>query len=184
MRSMLVAGCCMLAAFSLMTPCRAQDDPVSQSTSQASTQPATQRVTIEPLTRSRATEILADTDSLGDDVMRQMRSLRNPYEAAAIDDISDVMAHASEWRWYSRDRGILLAIPVRERLGMLADINGEQVLADVVRRLINQRGLGNPPVRVVLIEPEEPTRVVSPATWQASTVPGLVGAVPAACACP
>ncbi|MFM8538497.1 MAG: hypothetical protein ACKOES_10570, partial [Planctomycetaceae bacterium] len=77
MRSMLVAGCCMLAAFSLMTPCRAQDEPVSQSTSQASTQPATQRATIEPLTRSRATEILADTDSLGDDVMRQMRSLRN-----------------------------------------------------------------------------------------------------------
>lgn len=67
---------------------------------------------------------------------------------------------------------------------MLADINGEQVLTDVVRRLINQRGLGNPPVRVVLIEPEEPTRVVSPATWQASAVPGPVGAVPAACACP
>jgi hypothetical protein len=175
MRSIRIVVC-LLVASCLPTVCRAQEEPA--------TLPATRPAAIEPLTRSRARAILADTDAIGEDVMRQIRTLRNPLEAAVIEDISDVMSHASEWRWYSRDHGILLAIPVRERLGILADVNGEQVLADVVRRLINQRGLGNPPVRVVLIEPEEPARVVSPAAWQASVSPAFVGAVPAACACP
>jgi hypothetical protein len=53
----------------------------------------------------------------------------------------------------------LLAIPVRERLGIAARANAENLLADIVRRLIYQRGWGNPLVQVVFIEPEIPCHV-------------------------
>jgi hypothetical protein len=117
--------------------------------------PATRDV----LTRGRAAEVLAQTDTLAEDLSRQITTLRNPAEAAAIDDVRDVLSQAPEWRWYSRDHGILLAIPVRERLGLVARYDGEAALADVVRRLINQKGWGNPPVQVVFIEPELPSPV-------------------------
>ena len=57
---------------------------------------------------------------------------------------------------------------------MLSSYNGEKILADVVRRLINQNGWGNPPVKVVLIEPELPQRspdVVLQATTRYAAVP-------------
>jgi len=108
------------------------------------------------LTRGHAAQILADTDTLAEDLSKQIKNLRNPAEATLVDDLRDVLSHSSEWEWYSRDRGILLAIPVKERLGLLTSYDGEKVLADVVRRLINQKGWGNPPVQVVLIEPEYP----------------------------
>jgi hypothetical protein len=86
----------------------------------------------------------------------EVKRTGNQWRIAAFDDVRDVVVHASEWHWYSRDNGVLLAIPVRERLGIAAKIEGEKALADVIRRLINQAGWGNPPVQVVLIEPEEP----------------------------
>ena len=104
-----------------------------------------------------------------------MKNLRNPAEAALVDDLSAVLSHSSEWEWYSRDHGILLAIPVKERLGLLTSYDGEKVLADVVRRLINQKGGGNPPVQVVLIEPELPTMTrgcgVGRSTWYPAGTP-------------
>lgn len=89
----------------------------------------------------------------------EVKRTGNQRRIAALDDVRDVMAHASEWTWYSRDGGVLLAIPVRERLGITAKAEGERALADVVRRLINQAGWGNQPVQVILIEPEEPRYV-------------------------
>jgi len=112
---------------------------------------------LQPLTRASAAQILANTDSIAEDLIRQIKSLRNPGEAAVVDDLHDVIANSSDWEWYSRDHGILLAIPVKERLGLHTSYSGEKVLADVVRRLIHQRGWGNPPVQVVLIEPKYPT---------------------------
>ena len=122
----------------------------------AADQPAGQTLRIEPLTRGRATEVLANIDDIAEGVERQIRNPGSPRDEAILDDVRGVMAHASEWRWYSRDHGILLAIPVRERLGIGTRANAENLLADVVRRLIYQKGSGNPPVQVVFIEPEIP----------------------------
>ena len=146
MRSDFVFACLVLASC-LVSPCLAADEET------ATVRPNR----VEPLTRGRAAQILADTDTIAEDLLKQMKNLRNPAEAALVDDLSVVLSHSSEWEWYSRDRGILLAIPVKERLGLLTSYDGEKVLADVVRRLINQKGGGNPPVQVVLIEPKLPT---------------------------
>ena len=158
MRSDFVFAC-LVAASCLASPCLAADEE---------TAPA-RPTRVEPLTRSRAAEILADTDTLAEDLLKQMKNLRNPAEAALVDDLSAVLSHSSEWEWYSRDHGILLAIPVKERLGLLTSYDGEKVLADVVRRLINQKGGGNPPVQVVLVEPKLPTMtrgyVIEPSTF-------------------
>jgi hypothetical protein len=112
-------------------------------------------------------------DTLADTTAKQVRRSGDPSRIAAFDDVRDVMSHASEWRWYSRDNGILLAIPVRERLGIPAKVEGENELADVIRRLINQAGWGNPPVQVVLIEPEQPCheRPVCPPCECVSPIP-------------
>lgn len=96
-------------------------------------------------------------DGLVEAATKEVKRSRDQFRIAAFDDVRDVMAHASEWIWYSRDNGILLAIPVRERLGIAAKVEGEADLAEVVRRLINQAGWGNPPVQVILVEPEEPS---------------------------
>lgn len=95
-------------------------------------------------------------NGLVDATAKEVKRTGNPSRIAAFEDVRDVMAHASEWRWYSRDNGILLAIPVRERLGIAARVEGERALADVVRRILNQAGWGNPPVQVVLVAHEEP----------------------------
>jgi hypothetical protein len=143
-----IAVMLITSAFLRTAVCCAQDDVAAVRSS-----------AIEPLTRGRAAQILANTDAIADDLTRQIKSLRNPAEAAVIDDIGDVLAHSSEWQWFSRDRGILLAIPVKERLGLLSSYEGEKVLADIVRRLISQKSWGNPPVQVVLIEPRLPAPV-------------------------
>jgi len=137
----------------VLTACLASQGRADEGVDDA--RPATR----DTLTRGRAAEILASTGTIAEDLSRQITSLRDPAEAAAIDDVRDVLSQAAEWRWYSRDHGILLAIPVRERLGLLARYDGEEALADVVRRLINQKGWGNPPVQVVFIEPELPSPV-------------------------
>ena len=99
---------------------------------------------------------ISGIDRLVEAATLEVKRTGSPSQIAAFDDVRDVMAHASEWRWYTRDSGILLAIPVRERLGIAAKVEGETALADVVRRLINQAGWGNPPVQVVLVASEEP----------------------------
>ena len=109
-----------------------------------------------PITRGQAEQILAGTGTITAELETQLAKPRDPRQAIMLDDVRSVMAHASEWRWYSRDHGILIAIPVRERLGISAKVNGEDALEDIVRRLVNQNGWGNPPVQVVFIEPEPP----------------------------
>jgi len=129
----------------LMSPCLADDETVN-----------VRPMTIDQLTRGRASQLLANTDAVGEDLARQIKNVKSPTDASTVDDLSGVLSHFSEWRWYSRDRGILLAIPVKERLGLQTYYNGERMLADFVRRIINQRGWGNPPVQVVFIEPVYP----------------------------
>ena len=101
MRSHYIATCLVLTSL-LISPCFADDAATNA-----------RPMPLEPLTRARAAEILANTDVIAEDITRQIKSLRNPAEAAVVDDIRDVIAHSSEWEWYSRDHGILLAIPVK-----------------------------------------------------------------------
>lgn len=103
-------------------------------------------------------------DGLVEATRTEVKRTGNQLRIAMFDDVRDVVAHASEWRWFSRDNGVLLAIPVRERLGISAKVEGERALAEVVRRLINQAGWGNPPVQVVLTEHKEshPTHPPTP----------------------
>jgi len=141
-----------LLAFLIAVACLA-------STCLAADATAGSKTALQPLTRGRASEILANTDTIADGIDRLIKKPGTPQDEAILDDVSDVMAHVSEWRWYSRDHGVLLAIPVRERLGIAARANAENLLADIVRRLIYQRGWGNPLVQVVFIEPEIPCHV-------------------------
>lgn len=128
---------------------------------------------VQPLTRAGASEILANTDSVAEGIERMMRKPGNPRDEAIFADVKDVMAHSSEWRWYSRDKGILLAIPVRERLGIADRATAEDHLADIIRRLIYQKGWGNPPMQVVFIEPERPLlRSCRSATLMTATASG------------
>jgi hypothetical protein len=103
-------------------------------------------------------------DGLVEATRTEVKRTGNQLRIAMFDDVRDVVAHASEWRWFSRDNGVLLAIPVRERLGISAKVEGERALAEVVRRLINQAGWGSPPVQVVLIEHKDshPTHPPTP----------------------
>lgn len=109
-----------------------------------------------PISRGQAERILADTDTLASELQMQISEARGPGQSIVLDDVRSVMSHSSEWRWYSRDHGILVAIPVRERLGIGSKVDGEKALEDIVRRLVNQNGWGNPPVQVIFIEPEVP----------------------------
>jgi len=137
----------------------------------------------ETLSRREAAEILVNAPAIGEEIQGRLDDRRVPVdedekrEFKAFDDVRDVMTRASEWRWYARDGGILLAISVRQRLGLAAKVESEQALADVVRRLIYQRGLGNPRVQVVFIEPE-------PAVPVATSVVPLVSMPVGACPCP
>lgn len=112
---------------------------------------------IKPLSRSRAAEVLARASVLADDVSLELANLGDSAEAVAIDDVRDVLERPSLWRWYWRDHGILVAMPVTERLGMLTRHDGELALSDLVSRVINRSGWGNPHVQVVFIEPKLPS---------------------------
>ena len=109
-----------------------------------------------PTAAGRTPAEIPGINGLVDAASTEVKRTGNPSRIAEFDDVRDVMTHATEWRWYSRDNGILLAIPIRERLGIVARAEGEKTLADVVRRLINQAGWGNPPVQVILVGTEEP----------------------------
>lgn len=110
----------------------------------------------EFLTHRRAADMLATSDSLGDELARRLANTLGERTPSRLDDAVDIMAAPSEWRWYSRDHGILLAIPVRERLPIGTKRASEDAIADSLRRLANEQGYRNPPVQVVLIEPEIP----------------------------
>jgi len=119
-------------------------------------QAAGQSPRIEPLTRGRAAGVMAGIDGIADETERRIMTPGSSRGEPVFDDIRGVMTHASEWRWYYRDHGVLVAIPVRERLGIATRTNAENLVADVVRGIISEQGLGSPPVQAVFIEPEIP----------------------------
>lgn len=134
---------------------------------------------LEPLSQARAAEILARREEIADSIVKQLVSGKKSRSSLALEDARDAMAPASEWRWYSRDHGILLAIPVREQLGIGSKVRGERDLADIARRLLHQEGWANPPVQVVFIEPAPPSPV-RPCSG-CHTVPDTIMTSPCGC---
>jgi len=123
----------------------------------AGAQPATTFMPrVEPLTRGRGEALVANADALADDVARFIQQPEAARDAAVLDDVRGVMASTSEWRWYYRDHGLMVAVPVRERLAYGTRRNAEALLASAIRRAAYEQGSGNPPVQVVFIEPEVP----------------------------
>jgi hypothetical protein len=143
MRPCCVVACLVLVSC-LASPCFAEDGETA----------APQPLQLEWLSRSRASLILENGGELSNSLARQIKSPRNADEAKIVEEIRDSLTDPSNWRWHYRDHGLLLGIPVNERLGMLSSYYGEKVLADIVRRLINQKGWGNPRVQVVFVEPQ------------------------------
>lgn len=111
---------------------------------------------VEPLTRGRGTALVANSSALADDVARLIQQPEAARDEAILDDVRDVMASTSEWRWYYRDHGLMVAVPVRERLAYGTRRNAEALLAQTIRRAAYEQGAGAPPVQVVFIEPEVP----------------------------
>lgn len=108
------------------------------------------------LSERRAGQIVADATSLGDEMVRELGNLADPTEAAILEDVLDAVPYPSEWRWYPRDRGLLIAAPVRKRLGITETSVGSDAIEAVARRVLERQGHGRPDVRVVFIEPEYP----------------------------
>jgi hypothetical protein len=168
--------------WSLSVICLASASEGNQAAAPAASKPAAMEELL-PLSRSQAAQILAQSDTIAAKLDEQMRSPQRPRtpeetgEALVLAGLSDVAVHPSQWRWYARDGGILAAVPLKERLGLTESVTTEQVLADIIARVIDQIGLGYPDVQVVLIEPEYP-RPATGCAVACATVPVV------ACGCP
>jgi len=114
---------------------------------------------IEPLNRGRGEAVIANADVLADEVGRFVQHPGNAHDEAILDDVRGVMGSPAEWRWYNRDHGLMVAVPVRDRLAYVTRRNAESLLATAIRRTVSTQGLGSPPVQVVFIEPERPCHV-------------------------
>jgi hypothetical protein len=101
-----------------------------------------------------ADRIIADSDAYGVDAQRKIAESTD----SDLADVSDVIDHASQWRYYSRDRGVMVAIPVKQRLNYADRVEAEKKIASIYERLVNQRE--DQPIegaiRVVFIEPASP----------------------------
>ena len=153
---------CLVVALSCSPWCCLAADPEGEPVSN-----------VLPLSRAQSGQILANADSIAESLDKQITRVSDPRLAVVLEDVRAMAADPSEWRWYSRDHGILLAISVRERLGIAAKVDGAKALADIVRRLINQNGWGNPHVQVVLIEPESPCDCSRPCDNRSAVAPAF-----------
>lgn len=122
-------------------------------------EPAVGLPRVEPLTRGRGEMLVANADALADDVGRFVQHPGAARDEAILDDVRGVMASTSEWRWYYRDHGLMVAVPVRERLAYGTRRNAEALLTSAIQRAASEQGVGRPPVQVVFIEPEVPCHV-------------------------
>lgn len=151
----------LLAAFLIVASCLGTPGVAAESASDA------RASGVEPLTRGRAAAIIASTGELAEALEQRLDASLKPFQpletpaaraedGATLDDVRGALASAWEWRWYSRDGGVLVAIPARQRVGTLARARFEALAARMVREVLLERYLANPPVQVVLIEPELP----------------------------
>jgi hypothetical protein len=102
-----------------------------------------------------AATILADSADLGERIRDQLSGqtgTNNPGIRGIRADLED----PSQWRYYSRDRGILIAISVKRNLYYADKQAGELAIAEIVERLIQQKNdvsvAGG--IRVIFIEPD------------------------------
>jgi hypothetical protein len=96
-------------------------------------------------------EILADPGTFASQIDAQLRR-NDATQSAVIKSIAPDLEDASQWRFHPRDRGLLVAIPVKRNLLVTDKYAGEAAIIDVIERLIRQRDLSGR-VEVVFIEP-------------------------------
>lgn len=137
-----------------------------------------------------ADRIVAESGSLGADAQRKIADS----DDVALADASEKMEHASQWRYYSRDRGVMVAIPMKQRLNYADRLVAEKKVADLFESLVYQREDQSVKgaIRVVFIEPAGSCacpRAGRPAGTGFAYVPaagfgaGLSGNAGAACNC-
>lgn len=113
-----------------------------------------------------ASAILVDSADLGERIREQINGptgTKNSVIRGVRGDLDD----PSQWRFYSRDRGILIAITVKRNLYYAEKQAGELAIAEIIERLIQQKNdvsvAGG--IRVIFIEPDAIQPVVrSPRT--------------------
>lgn len=127
-----------------------------------------------------AEAIIAKAESLGERIQRQVNSSRDV--DSKLTELSGVIEHSSQWRYYHRDRGILIAISVNKRLNYLDRLAAEDEIAGLAERLVlqsdDQSVAGG--IRVVFIEPESACTCPRSAMSQTGGMPVGVGT---ACGC-
>jgi hypothetical protein len=133
------------------------------------------------ISRSVAESILAKSDALGQRISKQIMDVTGGGESALL-SLQDSIEHSSQWRYYYRDRGILIAIPVKQQLSYMDRFDGEIEIARLAERLVlqsdNQRIEGA--IRVVFIEPQPECRFRNSIH---SAVHGSPSAAVTACGC-
>lgn len=107
-------------------------------------------------------DILASSASFAAQVVAQIQR-DDSVQSATLQGVKRLVTPASEWRFHSRGRGILIAIPVRRSVLAQEKSSGEAAVKDIVERMIRQRDLATP-VEVVFVEPTAPSRPVAAVT--------------------
>ncbi len=123
-------------------------------------------------------EVMADTVAFAAAIDTQIRRIDDRAPLRDVETVLPDMAHPSEWRFHSRQDGLLVAIPVTRNLTATEKYGGEREVVDVVERLIRQRGFSGR-VQVVFIEPAAMALLVGPRYPQVFCHPQP----PVACAC-
>lgn len=111
-------------------------------------------------------EVMADTVTFAAAIDTQIRRIDDRAPLRDVETVLPDMANSSEWRFHSRQGGLLVAIPVTRNLTASEKYGGEREVVDVVERLIRQRGFSGR-VQVVFIEPAAMALLAGPRYPQA-----------------
>ena len=119
--------------------------------------------------------ISRDTAAFSEDLFQKFRSEKD----IDFNGLSKLFQNPQQWRYYARDGGTLIAISVSQDLVLTERSAGEQAVAEVASRLIQQGG-GETDVTVVFVEPSD---LATLAPRPVQLLPRLIPAPVMPCGC-